>query len=219
MLNKHEGNLLLVSALVCIPMLLLQGVLLAPPASPLTLLLVLMTTLTGFALQLFLTHSVRRGEKARQEQRWLLALQQRDPAMLDSVQAQTALRQLLASFNEAEIDAHRQITELHNQATRDEMTGLGNRHAFRRDLTELLQQENTQTAILVLIRATELGTLNAQRGFQSGDAYIRDIAALISHTVSRFPGHRVYRISGADFAVLLPPPPPAPAGLTPKMKL
>ena len=27
MLNKHEGNLLLVSALVCIPMLLLQGVL------------------------------------------------------------------------------------------------------------------------------------------------------------------------------------------------
>ena len=98
MLNKHEGNLLLVSALVCIPMLLLQGVLLAPPASPLTLLLVLMTTLTGFALLLFLTHSVRRGEKARQEQRWLLALQQRDPAMLDSVQAQTALRQLLASM-------------------------------------------------------------------------------------------------------------------------
>ncbi len=41
----------------------------------------------------------------------------------------------------------------------------------------------------MLIRATELGTLNAQRGFQSGDAYIRDIAALISHTVSRFPGH------------------------------
>ncbi len=35
--------------------------------------------------------------------------------MPDSVQAQTALRQLLASFNEAEIDAHRQITELHNQ--------------------------------------------------------------------------------------------------------
>ena len=63
MLNKHEGNLLLVSALVCIPMLLLQGVLLAPPASPLTLLLVLMTTLTGFALLLFLTHSVRRGGK------------------------------------------------------------------------------------------------------------------------------------------------------------
>lgn len=33
MLNKHEGNLLLVSALVCIPMLLLQGVL-PPHRSP-----------------------------------------------------------------------------------------------------------------------------------------------------------------------------------------
>ncbi len=205
MLNKHEGNLLLVSALVCIPMLLLQGLWLAPPVSPLTLLLVLMTTIIGFAMLLFLIHSVRKGERARQEQRWLLALQQRDPAMLDSPQAQTALRQLLASFSEAELDAHRQISELHNQATRDEMTGLRNRHAFRRDLTELLQQENTQTAILVLIRATELGKLNAQRGFQSGDAYIKDIASLITHTVSRFPGHQVYRISGADFAVLMPP--------------
>ncbi|WP_421270617.1 EAL domain-containing protein [Aeromonas taiwanensis] len=205
MLNKHEGNLLLVSALVCIPMLLLQGILLAPPVSPLTLLLVMLTTITGFALLLFLSRSLHRGERERQEQRWLQALQQRDPAMLDSLQAQTTLRQLLASFNEAELDAHRQITELHNQATRDEMTGLCNRHAFRRDLTELLQQENTQTAILVLIRATELGKLNAQRGFQSGDAYIRDIAALITQTVSRFPGHQVYRISGADFAVLMPP--------------
>jgi len=205
MLNKHEGNLLLVSALVCIPMLLLQGILLAPPVSPLTLLLVMLTTITGFALLLFLSRSLHRGERERQELRWLQALQQRDPAMLDSLQAQTTLRQLLASFNEAELDAHRQITELHNQATRDEMTGLCNRHAFRRDLTELLQQENTQTAILVLIRATELGKLNAQRGFQSGDAYIRDIAALITQTVGRFPGHQVYRISGADFAVLMPP--------------
>ena len=168
MLNKHEGNLLLVSALVCIPMLLLQGLWLAPPASPLTLLLVLMTTLIGFALLLLLTHSVRKGERERQEQRWLLALQQRDPAMLESPQAQTALRQLLASFSEAELDAHRQISELQQQATQDEMTGLRNRHAFRRDLTELLLQETTQTAILVLIRATELARLNAQRGFQSG---------------------------------------------------
>ena len=69
MLNKHEGNLLLVSALVCIPMLLLQGLWLAPPVSPLTLLLVLMTTILGFAMLHFLPHSVRKGERARQEQR------------------------------------------------------------------------------------------------------------------------------------------------------
>ncbi len=36
-------------------------------------------------------------------------------------------------------------------------------------MTELLQRDqDTQTATLVLIRATELGKLNAQRGFQSG---------------------------------------------------
>lgn len=205
MLIKHEGNLLLVGALVCLPLLLLQGLWLFPSTSSPTQWLVMATTLLGFALLIFLSHSLRKGALARQEQDWLQALAQRDPAKLSNPQAQEALRQLLASFSEAELDAHRQISELHSQATQDEMTGLRNRHAFRRDLTELLQQEDTQTAILVLIRATELGKLNAQRGFQSGDAYIKDIAHLIIHTVSRFPGHQVYRISGADFAVLVPP--------------
>lgn len=205
MLNKLGSNQLLVIALLCAPLLLLQGLWLAFTSTLLTLLIILATSLLGFGLLSMLTLRLQQAQRSHQEQVWCRALQLRDPTCLTTPEAQAALQQLLAHFNEAERDAHRQISELHNQATRDEMTGLGNRHAFRRDLTELLQQENTQTAILVLIRATELGTLNAQRGFQSGDAYIRDIAALISHTVSRFPGHRVYRISGADFAVLLPP--------------
>lgn len=205
MLNKFEGNLLLVSAMVCMPLLLLQGIWLAPPVPPLTLLLVMATTVIALALLFLLIQAAHKADQTRQEQRWLQALQQQDPELLESPRAQAALRQLLVSFSEAELDAHRQISELHNQATQDEMTRLRNRHAFRRDLTELLQQEDTQTAILVLIRATELGKLNAQRGFQSGDAYIKDIANLITHTVSRFPGHQVYRISGADFAVLVPP--------------
>ena len=205
MLDKLKGNLWLISAMVCIPLLLLQGLWLAQTAPLLTLLLVMVTTITGFALLLLLIQYVHKAEQARQEQRWLQALQQQNPTWLESPQAQAALRQLLTSFSEAKFDAHRQISELHHQATQDEMTHLLNRHAFRRDLTELLQQEDTQTAILVLIRATELGKLNAQRGFQSGDAYIKDIANLITHTVNRFPAHQVYRISGADFAVLVPP--------------
>ncbi|NLR34236.1 EAL domain-containing protein [Aeromonas hydrophila] len=213
MLNKLGSNQLLVIALLCAPLLLLQGLWLAFTSTLLTLLIILATSLLGFGLLSMLTLRLQQVERNHQEQVWCRALQLRDPTCLTTPEAQAALQQLLAHFNEAERDAHRQISELHNQATQDELTQLQNRHAFRRDMTELLQRDqDTQTATLVLIRATELGKLNAQRGFQSGDAYIKDIANIITRVVSRFPGHQVYRISGADFAVLVQPvaniPPP-----------
>ncbi|MCS3793324.1 EAL domain-containing protein [Aeromonas hydrophila] len=213
MLNKFGSNQLLVIALLCAPLLLLQGLWLAFTSTLLTLLIILATSLLGFGLLSMLTLRLQQAERSHQEQVWCRALQLRDPTCLTTPEAQAALQQLLAHFNAAERDAHRQISELHNQATQDELTQLQNRHAFRRDMTELLQRDqDTQTATLVLIRATELGKLNAQRGFQSGDAYIKDIANIITRVVSRFPGHQVYRISGADFAVLVQPvaniPPP-----------
>ncbi len=213
MLNKLGSNQLLVIALLCAPLLLLQGLWLAFTSTLLTLFIILATSLLGFGLLSMLTLRLQQAERSHQEQVWCRALQLRDPTCLTTPEAQAALQQLLAHFNEAERDAHRQISELHNQATQDELTQLQNRHAFRRDMTELLQRDqDTQTATLVLIRATELGKLNAQRGFQSGDAYIKDIANIITRVVSRFLGHQVYRISGADFAVLVQPvaniPPP-----------
>lgn len=213
MLNKLGSNQLLVIALLCAPLLLLQGLWLAFTSTLLTLFIILATSLLGFGLLSMLTLRLQQAQQSHQEQVWCRALQLRDPTCLTTPEAQAALQQLLAHFNEAERDAHRQISELHNQATQDELTQLQNRHAFRRDMTELLQRDqDTQTATLVLIRATELGKLNAQRGFQSGDAYIKDIANIITRVVSRFPGHQVYRISGADFAVLVQPvaniPPP-----------
>ncbi|WP_265457350.1 EAL domain-containing protein [Aeromonas salmonicida] len=213
MLNKLGSNLLLIAAVTCAPLLLLQGIWLAAQATPLTLTLILGTSLLGFGLLFMLAYRARNAERAQQDRVWIKALQLRDPAVLETTEAQAALQQLLSHFNEADLDAHRQIDELHNLATQDELTQLQNRHAFRRDMTALLQRDqDTQTATLVLIRATELGKLNAQRGFQSGDAYIKDIANLITRVVSRFPGHQVYRISGADFAVLVQPvaniPPP-----------
>ena len=213
MLNKLGSNLLLIAAVTCAPLLLLQGIWLAVQATPFTLILIVGTTLLGFGLLFMLAYRARNAERDQQEQVWLTALRLRDPACLESPAAREALQQLLTRFSEAELDAHRQISELHHQATQDELTQLQNRHAFRRDMTALLQRDqDTQTATLVLIRATELGKLNAQRGFQSGDAYIKDIANLITRVVGRFPGHQVYRISGADFAVLVQPvaniPPP-----------
>nr|WP_252353557.1 GGDEF domain-containing protein [Aeromonas jandaei] len=175
-------------------------------STPLTLVLILGTTLIGMALLLMLALRTLGGIQQHQEQLWIKALRSRDPQLLEAPRSQEALQQLLEQFESAEQHVHRQLTELSNLATTDELTQLLNRHAFRRDMTELLQRDqDTQTATLVLVRATELGKINAQRGFQSGDAYIKDMATLIKRVVSRFPGNQVYRISGADFAVLVQP--------------
>jgi RNase E specificity factor CsrD len=205
MLKKLEGNLLLVSAMICIPLLLLQGIWLAPPSPPHTLLLVMITTIAGFAVLLWFTLGVHKAERRRLEQRWMQALQHRDPAKLDSPQAQAVLRQLLVSFNTSDMDARRQISELHHQAHLDELTRLRNRHGFQRDMSVFLQQEETHSAFLILIRASKLATINDQRGALAGDTYLKELTELISQVVSHIPGHQIYRISGADFAVLLQP--------------
>lgn len=206
MVHKLGRTLFLIATIVTIPLLLLQAVWLALQSTPLTLVIILATTLLGMILLLMLAIRTMDGMLQHQELTWVKAIRGRDPSQLDEPASREVLQQLLEQFESAEQSAHRQLTELSNLATTDELTQLLNRHAFRRDMTELLQRDqDTQTATLVLIRATELGKINAQRGFQSGDAYIKDMAALIKRVVSRFPGNQVYRISGADFAVLVQP--------------
>ncbi len=130
MLNKLGSNQLLVIALLCAPLLLLQGLWLAFTSTLLTLLIILATSLLGFGLLSMLTLRLQQAEQSHQEQVWCRALQLRDPTCLTTPEAQAALQQLLAHFNEAERDAHRQISELHNQATQDELTQLQNATPF-----------------------------------------------------------------------------------------
>ncbi|WP_421216944.1 EAL domain-containing protein [Aeromonas enteropelogenes] len=206
MVQKLGRSLFLIATIVSIPLLLLQGFWLALQSTPVTLVIILSTTLLGMGLLLLLALRTLTGMQQHQELVWVQALTERDPEQLDDPASREALQQLLLQFESDSQHAHRQLTELSNLATTDELTQLLNRHAFRRDVTELLQRDqDTQTATLVLIRATELGKINTQRGFQSGDAYIKDMANLIKQVVSRFPGNQVYRISGADFAVLVQP--------------
>ena len=206
MVQKLGRSLFLIATIVSIPLLLLQGFWLALQSTPVTLVIILSTTLLGMGLLLLLALRTLTGMQQHQELVWVKALTERDPEQLDDPASREALQQLLLQFESDSQHAHRQLTELSNLATTDELTQLLNRHAFRRDVTELLQRDqDTQTATLVLIRATELGKINTQRGFQSGDAYIKDMANLIKQVVSRFPGNQVYRISGADFAVLVQP--------------
>jgi len=106
-------------------------------------------------------------------------------------------------FHRALQNQEKQILQLAHQVNMDNLTGLNNRHAFRKELTEILSSDgNHQNAILSIIRASELNTINSQRGFQHGDEYIVNIANLISKITERYAATTLFRISGSDFALI-----------------
>ncbi|MGR7920719.1 EAL domain-containing protein [Zobellella denitrificans] len=107
------------------------------------------------------------------------------------------------SYREQIESLQQQLGEAHQQSHQDSLTALGNRYAFRRDLTLMLSDDNKlATATLMIVRASALQDTNSRLGFQAGDQYLQDIARLIRKTIQPVLGARAYRINGSDIAVL-----------------
>lgn len=101
-------------------------------------------------------------------------------------------------------ETEQRASELELRVNQDPLTSLLNRNSFRQDLTEILHdEEQVSFSLLAIIRATELATINQQRGFVVGDKYLIDVANLISKSAKRLANARVYRMGGSDFSVLL----------------
>ena len=95
------------------------------------------------------------------------------------------------------------IAQLVQQINSDNLTGLNNRRSFRRELTELLNKEDEHdNAILFILRASELNTINSKQGFQHGDNYIKNIAKILNKVAGHLSTVTTYRISGSDFALI-----------------
>ena len=96
-----------------------------------------------------------------------------------------------------------QLNSAQEQSYQDSLTHLGNRFAFRRDLSLFLNEENQlATATLMIVRASALADINTRDGFQAGDQYLQDIVKLVRKAIQSELGAHAYRISGTDIAVL-----------------
>lgn len=102
-------------------------------------------------------------------------------------------------------DQHDKIEALSKQINMDNLTGLYNRFYFRGELVDILSEKNeSQSAIIASIRATALGHTNKHRGFQRGDTYLKDISNILKQCTKRYPDSQLYRVSGPDFAIIIP---------------
>lgn len=98
------------------------------------------------------------------------------------------------------IQRHREVLEA---ADVDDLTGIGNRRAFRRALTEAVESALDLGApfSLVVVEVHGLGEVNQATGRRRGDGLV---AAAATTLVAGRPADTVFRTGGDSFAVLLP---------------
>jgi diguanylate cyclase (GGDEF)-like protein len=104
-----------------------------------------------------------------------------------------------------EKDAYlQQLNDALTQASTDSLTGIGNRHAFDRALSNMTHVPGdanaSQRVMLVMIDLDGLKRVNDQRGHAHGDSLLREFAQQLS--VLKKDDMGVFRLGGDEFAVL-----------------
>jgi len=126
-----------------------------------------------------------------------------DPKDIPFTRVSEQLQEQKKLFHQSLLKQEQQISLLAHQINMDNLTGLNNRNAFRKTLTEFLNNDMEKNhAILFILRASELNAINSQRGFQHGDQYIISIADILNKTTEKLTSISLYRISGSDFAII-----------------
>lgn len=104
-----------------------------------------------------------------------------------------------------EKDAYlQQLNDALTQASTDSLTGIGNRHAFDRALSNMTHVPGdpnaSQRVMLVMIDLDGLKRINDERGHTHGDSLLREFAQALS--IVKDDGMGVFRLGGDEFAVL-----------------
>ena len=95
-----------------------------------------------------------------------------------------------------------QIGQISKAAYKDALTGVGNKAAYNRKVSELnamIADEQTELAV-VMIDLNDLKKINDLHGHKAGDIYIKGCCTAICEAFKHSP---VYRIGGDEFAVIL----------------
>src|SRR6202008_181137 len=94
------------------------------------------------------------------------------------------------------------IDRLRYEAAHDALTGLPNRTALRRELSELLARPRPHQLAVMIMDLDGFKQVNDTLGHHRGDALRQLVAARLPDAVP--PGTMVARLGGDEFAALVP---------------
>ena len=87
----------------------------------------------------------------------------------------------------------------------DDLTSVGNRRYLEGQIKAKLDSRNLETnGVFALIQIEELQAINRTSGYQAGDQLIKQAASIIQQACHQLPEAVISRLSGGDFALLLP---------------
>ncbi|NCP64774.1 MAG: EAL domain-containing protein [Paraglaciecola sp.] len=147
-------------------------------------------------------NAVVKQAQAISEQRFeRLELSPRTPELRTFVDAINRMSERLSEmFARLTAQAHR----YKEFAYVDALTKVGNRRAFDLAVDQLLSDDEQQShGCLLIVRLSSLYQVNQHYGFADGDKYVTSVCSiLVEQCQQRSASFHVYRLSGADFAVI-----------------
>lgn len=122
------------------------------------------------------------------------------------------LRNVVEAMNHTVRKVHEMFDEqvgaaqhLQNLAFLDPLTGLANRRFLDAQLGNRMRSaEEFGNGALLLVRLNGLQRLNAEHGYEAGDALVTRYARLLQKRAARQPNSVAARLGGSEFALLLP---------------
>lgn len=89
----------------------------------------------------------------------------------------------------------------HTLAFTDDLTGLYNRTAYNRHVSEIEKKKSRNNIGIIILDVDNFKEINDTKGHLSGDSVLKHVAKALL-TVFPSPKYSVYRIGGDEFAVL-----------------
>jgi len=175
-----------------------------------TLLWSTLALLISLIAVLLILKAILRPLKAVEDQ--ALAICEREFPIVDNIPRTRELKRVVLAMNRMSAKLKEMINKLseraeqmRKQALGDPLTGLANRRAFNAMLEHAVHdREQGGTGSLAVIRISGFADYNRQHGIQAGDDLLIDIGNKLSMTAAGWHMATVARITGTDFAIILP---------------
>lgn len=115
-----------------------------------------------------------------------------------------AMNAVVRRLREQVVAQAEQVAHLQRQVQTDVVTGLPRRDFFLSRLGDVLGDARLPAVSLLLVRVPELGAMNERHGRDVADRLLVAVADVLLTYVERIPGAAAGRLTGQDFALVLP---------------
>lgn len=140
-----------------------------------------------------------------------LAITRREFPILKALPKTRELKRVVVAMNKMSAKVKNMLLEqtdtikrTQQEAYTDKLTELANRRSFDMELEHIISStEKSNNVLLLIVRIKNLQKINNEKGFQQGDAIIKNAADVIKTSVAEYTNAFIARIAGGEFGIII----------------